>query len=368
VVAEALKGEAPLAAADCRRIAYHAFGLEDEGVFPAQDLRSAFENAARQCPAGLTRERARLYVLAAAQAASLEKDLIGQGGKASKGLSALILRVNEQLLDQETSMANADALRGLPREFYLAARQTLPQIAPTLRERVLAIADASATNPQLAPADQLAAQLMKIRAARAYANDDRIPTDVRSVALQTTAKMLDGKHESYVRAGVVNSAINIYIALDDWEKARDLLALEASTSNTPHYYIGDLADVEEHLGNDQRALELMAEAYDKARGPASRFQWGYNYLTGLLRLAPDDTATIEKVGAAVIGELDGPNRIHRRTLSRLGRLDQQLREWNTTPARAQVLAKIRGDVQQVCAKSSGDMAAEAGCRDFAATG
>ena len=52
-----------------------------------------------------------------------------------------------------------------------------------------------------------------------------------------------------MRAGVVNSAINIYIALDDWERARDLLALEATTSNTPHYYIGDLADVEEHLGN-----------------------------------------------------------------------------------------------------------------------
>lgn len=368
VVAQALKGDAPLAAADCRRIAYHAFGLEDEGVFPAQDLRTAFENAARQCPAELTRERARLYVLAAAQAASLEKESIGQGGKASKGLTALILRVNEQLLDKETSMANTDALRGLPREFYFAARQTLPQIAPTLRERVLAIADASATNPQLAPADQLAAQLIKIRAAKAYANDDKIPTDVRSVALQTTAKLLDGKHESYVRAGVVNSAINIYIALDDWEKARDLLALEATTSNTPHYYIGDLADVEEHLGNTQRALELMAEAYDKARGPASRFQWGYTYLTGLLRLTPDDTATIEKVSAAVIGELDGPNRIHRRTLSRLGRLDKQLREWNTTPARAQVLTKIRGDVQQVCAKSSGAMAADAGCRDFAAAG
>jgi hypothetical protein len=125
--------------------------------------------------------------------------------------------------------------------------------------------------------------------------------------------MLAVKHEPYVRAGVVNSAINIYIALDDWTRARDLLQLEASTSNTPHYYIGDWADAEEHLGNKQKSLELLAQAYDKAKGPASRFQWGYQYLDGLLRLAPDDTATIEKVGVAVIGELDGPNRIHRRT-------------------------------------------------------
>ena len=146
-------------------------------------------------------------------------------------------------------------------------------------------------------------------------------------------KMLAVKQEAYVRAGVVNSAINIYIALDDWERARDLLALEATTSNTPHYYIGDLADVEEHLGNKQRSVELLAEAYAKAKGPASRFQWGYQYLDGLLRLTPDDLATIEKVGLQVMAELDGPNRVHRRTLSRLNKLDAKLREWNTSAAR-----------------------------------
>jgi len=174
--------------------------------------------------------------------------------------------------------------------------------------------------------------------------------------------MLNAKQEPYVRAGVVNSAINIYIALDDWVRARDLLALEASTSNTPHYYIGDLADAEEHLGNTQRSLELLAEAYQKARGPASRFQWGYQYLDGLLRLAPDDTATIEKVGLQVIGELDGPNRVHRRTLSRLTRLDKALREWNTTPQRAAVIAKFRVQVAQACAQSPGDLQTD--CRSF----
>ncbi|HET9864131.1 MAG TPA: hypothetical protein VFP37_11850, partial [Steroidobacteraceae bacterium] len=172
--------------------------------------------------------------------------------------------------------------------------------------------------------------------------------------------------QPYVRAGVVNSAINIYYALEDWPRARDLLQHEASTSNTPHYYLGDWADAEEHLGHEQRVLELLAEAYQKARGPASRFQWGYQYLDGLLRLAPDDTATIEKVGLQVIHELDGPNRIHRRTLSRLTRLDQALREWNSTPQRAAVVAKLRSQVTQACAKTPGEVAAEAGCRNFGA--
>ena len=364
VVALAVKAAAPLAATDCRRLAYHAFDLEDEGVFAAARLQTAFENAARLCPADLAKERARFNILAAAEAADLQADAIGKGGKADKALTVLIVRVNESLANKELSMANADALRGLPREFYLAARQTVPQLAPNLRERMMAIAEATTANPKFAPADQLAAQLVKIRVAKAYAVDDKVPTDVRSVALATATKMLALKQEPYVRAGVVNSAINIYIALDDWERARDLLKLEASTSNTPHYYIGDLADAEEHLGNNQRSLELLAEAYQKAKGPASRFQWGYQYLDGLLRLSPDDTATIEKVGGAVIGELDGPNRIHRRTLSRLTRLDKALREWNTTPARAAVLTKLRTRVAQACGKSPGDVAAEAGCKSF----
>jgi thiol-disulfide isomerase/thioredoxin len=359
----AATGEAQLNAADCRRLAYHAFDLDDEGIFDGAKLQAAFENAARLCPAELTKERARFPVLAATQAARLQKDALAKGAKADKALTVLILRVNELLAKPDLALVNADALRSLPKEFYLAARQTLPQVAPEIRQRIMTVADATTANAQFAPADQLAAQLMKIRVAKAYARDDKVPTDVRNVALNTASKMLDVKQESYVRAGVVNSAINIYIALDDWERARDLLALEARTSNTPHYYIGDLADVEERLGNKQRALELMAEAYDKARGPASRFQWGYSYLDGLLRLTPDDTATIETVGAKVIAELDGPNRVHRRTLSRIGRLDKRLREWGNTPERVAVVARFRNDVLAACAKSPAE-GGDAACRDF----
>lgn len=367
VIDLANKGDAPMSAADCRRLAYHAFGLEDEGSFDSAKLLTAFQNAARLCPESLAKERARLNILAAAESADLQQAALEKGGKADKTLTVLIVRINELLANKPLAMANADALRGLPKSFYLAARQTLPQIAPGMRPSVMAVADATTANPQFAPADQLAAQLMKIRVAQAYAPDGKVPTDVRTVALQTASKMLAVKQDPYVRAGVVNSAINIYIALDDWVRARDLLQLEASTSNTPHYYLGDWADAEEHLGNNQRALELLAEAYQKARGPASRFQWGYQYLDGLLRLSPDETATIEKVGLEVIHELDGPNRIHRRTLSRLSRLDKALREWNTTPQRAAVVTKFRMQVAQACSKSPGDLQTESGCRSFGST-
>jgi len=366
VIARAVKGDAVLSAVDCRRLAYHAFDLDDEGVFDPAQLEAAFTNAARLCPADLAKERVRFGFLAAAEAAARQKTSLEKGGKADKPLTVLILRVNELLASKELALANADAVRGLPTEFYLAARSTLPQVAPTLRDRVMAVADAATVNPQFAPADQLAAQLVKIRVAKAYAPDGRVPTDVRSIALATAQKMLDVQMDPYVRAGVVNSAENIYIALEDKERLGALMAQEAKTSNTPWYYIGDLADVEEELGHKTRALELMAEAYRIAKGPASRFQWGFNYLSGLLRMAPDDTPTIEKVGASVLGELNGPNRVHRRTLSRLNKLDKALKEWNTTPARAAVVAKFRSSVTVACNKSPGDAAVQNGCRSFGA--
>jgi len=65
---------------------------------------------------------------------------------------------------------------------------------------------------------------------------------------------------------------------------------------------------------------------------------------------------------AVIAELDGPGRIHRRTLSRLNRLDEALRKWNTTPQRAAVVQKFRTGVAQACAKSPG--VNDSGCRNF----
>ena len=65
-----------------------------------------------------------------------------------------------------------------------------------------------------------------------------------------------------------------------------------------------------------------------AEGPATRFQWGYNYLVGLLEMTPDDTQRIERAGSSVLGELDdSPDAFYQRTRMRLEQLDAKLLEW-----------------------------------------
>ena len=85
----------------------------------------------------------------------------------------------------------------------------------------------------------------------------------------------------------------------------------------------DLADLAQKAGRKQEAVQWLARAYAGAKGPATRFQWGYNYLVGLLEMTPEDTQAIERAGLAVLGELDGsPDAFYQRTRMRLEQLDE----------------------------------------------
>ena len=52
VLALAVKGDAPLNATDCRRLAYHAFDLDDEGVFDTEDAAERVRERGAALPAG----------------------------------------------------------------------------------------------------------------------------------------------------------------------------------------------------------------------------------------------------------------------------------------------------------------------------
>jgi thiol-disulfide isomerase/thioredoxin len=343
--------KAPLDANDCRRLAYHAFGLEDGEVFAPELLARGFESASIRCPESLPTERARLTILAAQRVLGLEADPLKGGAAPSARLKVLVAKVNEIVKTPDTAVANADALRGLGTSFFGAARKGTPQIAGDLRARWMSVADAAAKDPRFAVADQLAAQQMKINAAKGFALDGKVPTDVSRVALAAVSAALEQPSDPYVRASIVNSSINIFNALDETTRSRDLLAAEAATSKHPHYYLGDLAEVEEKLGKGARALELFDQAYAQAKGPASRFQWGFNYLSALLRLAPDELSRIELIGGAVLGELASPGSVHRRSKARLDRLQTQLAEWGTTPERVAIVQKLRQRFDAACAAS-----------------
>ena len=139
------------------------------------------------------------------------------------------------------------------------------------------------------------------------------------------------------------------------------------TSKTPHYYLSDLADLAEAEGSRDEALRLFEQAYAKAQGPASRFQWGTLYVQALLRLAPEDSKRVETATLAVLAELDGRDRLYTRSRVRLVRLDTGLREWaRAMPAAPAVLARLRQRMQPICARYPAADPAHGACEEFLA--
>ena len=95
------------------------------------------------------------------------------------------------------------------------------------------------------------------------------------------------------RQAAINAAANLYFTAGMGEDANRLLVAELGKTKSPYYFMLDLADIAEKAGRKDEAVQWLGQAYAGAQGPATRFQWGYNYLVGLLEMTPEDAKTIE---------------------------------------------------------------------------
>ena len=129
--------------------------------------------------------------------------------------------------------------------------------------------------------------------------------------------------------------------------------------------MADLAWIDEMLGRHDEALAWLEQAYRASTGPATRFQWGTNYVRGLIRMTPDDEASIRKALLAVLGELEGAERIYRRSRGRLEILDAALRDWSANGGHTETIAAARARMVPICAAIPADEAdARAACNAF----
>ena len=166
VIELAVKGEAPLAR---RRLpparVSRVRSRRRRRVSRRAKLQTAFENAARLCPADLAKERARLHILAPPnRPPSQQKDAIEKRRQGRQGADRAH-RARQRTAGQQRARRSPTPMRcaGCAKEFY---PRGAPDAAAARARRCasawMAIADATTANPQFAPADQLAAQLMKI--------------------------------------------------------------------------------------------------------------------------------------------------------------------------------------------------------------
>lgn len=352
-----------LAAEDCRRLAWHGWGVE-VGADPAARSR-ALQRAAALCPAAATLERARLELLAGQDAAQAESASLEAGDAPSPRLATLLARLHPLLRDATLAPRLADLLRFPDPQYLAALRRVAPADVDALRADWVALLLRTARDPAVSPGVQLNSVGAALAIHKGLAPGP-LPRELADTARALTSASLAQHASGFAHTGVVNGASIVYAELDDRAAARRLLEHEIATAANPHYYLTDLAGLEEAEGRAAKALELHERAYQLVKGPASRFQWGALYLEALLRLAPQDAARIERVALAVLGELDGPDRLYTRSRLRLARLDVALRRWAEAHPASPLPARLRARLAPVCQRYPESDPARASCDQFLA--
>jgi protein disulfide-isomerase len=265
------------------------------------------------------------------------------------------------------AVSSANALQVLDDAFFKAVRVRGAVFSARLRDSFVSIMDQAANDKRYILADQLGYLDAEVRSLKAL-NDQKykLPKELVAALNGRIDAALANEQNQYVRSGLVNASLNILEDLGDYPKAYAIAKAEIARSSTPYYYEGDLAEIAEKQGHRDEAVGLLNQAYHDSQGPATRFQWGQVYLSGLLRMTPQDAARIQDAGTLVLGELDGPDRIYRRARVRLERLDRELRAWNdASKGHFQgVLRNLHGRMQGICVKIPDKDPARATCDSF----
>jgi thiol-disulfide isomerase/thioredoxin len=335
---------------DWRLLAYYPWYADNGRVVPAAERTRTFRLLADRCPPGLEPECGRLLFAFLGAAATGASD----GAQPFTGLDRAEQRTRLLKLLASPSVADANV-----DNLLFASRDAVALLSdPGTPERTQLTASWRAALDRLgsgAPGHALSApeQLNLVRArvllARLDAPDAPLPPALLDTARETVARLDAATTDAYARQALVNAAVGLY-----WEAGLDsdadrLLVAELDKSKSPYYFMLDLADLAQKAGRSEDAVAWLARAYEGAEGPATRFQWGYNYMLGLLEMVPDDTARIEHVGLEVLGELDGvPDAFYQRTRLRLDQLSSKLLEWGVSPDRKAVIATLKARTTRIC--------------------
>ncbi len=154
---------------------------------------------------------------------------------------------------------------------------------------------------------------------------------------------------------VLNTAANVLAGAGLLGDAEALIAERMNDTAAPYYFMSWLGEIESKQGHSAEAVAWFRQAYDSARGPNTRFQWGAEYLHELMDLKPEDAAAVEAASREVLGELLAhDDAFANRNLTRVQGLEDTYREWGTTGERRAAVGRIRAFVRASCERLADD--------------
>ena len=341
-----------LADADWNLLAYYSWSQDrgqvmDKSIDDSEKQR-LFHLLADACPDALTIAKSRLQMIAATMWAELETpDMIYQ--------ASYLSQLKAVLADDQLSAANLESI------IYDGASLTAALLEPSQRAAVRE----QFNNKILATIDNAELTLpVRLRAISGW-------VELQKSALDKDAQLSDSQQQwvsekvawgeaavnDYQRHSAINTLWQTLYAAGLNDSARSMLLDALTVSKQPYYFMSDLGYLEKQLGNNNQAVDWYKRAWESSKGPATRIQWGVNYVVNAIELTPDDVVAIGASSEAIITELsqqsDG---FYQRTSMRMNSLSSKLMAWSTETHhsdRQVIIDNLRQQIEQLCATFEG---------------
>jgi thiol-disulfide isomerase/thioredoxin len=333
---------------DYRLLGFYSWSQDNDRALAGVDRVEAFRKMAETCPPDLEAASARLYAEYLRAALAADKDSENAYTMSDAQKQAALERVMLILSDEQLSKAS------LPLVISYSGDVVAGLTAADTAERELIVTawnarlDALAADPETSVADRLWTQYVKLKFATLDTDED-VPESMAAEARAEVDQANTQAESVYQRQSFMNAAWYVLTASGQSEYARQLLLEELDKSKQPYYFMPSLAKLDEEAGDTQGALAWLKKGYETSEGPATRFQWGYYYVDGLIRLTPEDAETIAAATDQLLGELDGrQDAIYNRTGRIMKRLGARLSEWNIDGAYDEQIREIQSRVDSLC--------------------
>jgi thiol-disulfide isomerase/thioredoxin len=367
-LAPATRGK--LGADNWRLLAYYSWDTDEQQLVPKAQLAGKLAQLAQACPAEQADAAQRLLLkslVAAADEAKGKKPANANAAAAKPADARTLERVMAILGDAQATRANADIV--IAWAAALVNHLAPPKSAP--REQLVALwaaaLDRLTADGSLSRGDRVDALGARIEIAKL--DDDKAPlsTVMQQHVKDYLARIDLETQNPYERQAVMPSAGHVLADAGLLDDSDALLKAELPKAVAPYYHMLVLADNAKKRGDKAGALDWYQKAYEQSRGPATRLQWGASYVGALVELAPQDGARIGQAVGSILGELEPkPETFYERNQRSLERIGKRLADWNKTGAHAEVMHKLRGQLDAVCRQLPAGDAARANCeRAFA---
>lgn len=341
-------------------LAAYGWDVDVTALVPTEERATLFNKLAQAAPdAALQR---RFALLALANEADNEAPAYASERQAEirTMLSTLLVNVDEVKRSRWPLMYSGAAI--------IERAGGTPDERKALETGLIAALDRQFNDASLPLVDRVLLIRAELDIHRLNAGADAAPAPALLDKVRQRAAWADATAQTPAeRQSAMYYAAGLLIRAGDLDSAERLLNAELARSATPYYYMPDLADIAEQRGDKAQAIEWYRKGYESSTGPATRVQWGLMYVDALIRLTPEDAASIEQASNLIIDELADADSYHQRTRIRFDDFAETLREWSMLAERnVDVLGRLAEQMHSVCMPAQSDEAARAACLEWLA--